>query len=78
MTASFFRELLRQAVLEAAEEGSEVVRDDHVVRALDRLLEHASTMTRILLGAERRDASHTPDDPRAWLMTLEGPGPRPA
>lgn len=69
VTASFFRELLRQAALEAAEAGREVVRDEHLQRALDRLLERASTMTRILLGAEQPDPS-TADDPRAWMARV--------
>jgi hypothetical protein len=69
VTASFFRELLRQAALESAERGSEVVNDDDLRRALDRLLEHAGTMTRILLGAERPDPERLQDDPRAWMMT---------
>ena len=68
VTAAFFRELLRQAALEAAERGSEVAGDQDLARAMDRLLEHAGAMTRILLGAERRDPQQAPDDPRAWLM----------
>ena len=72
VTAAFFRELLRQAALEAAERGSDVAADEDLVRATDRLLEHAGTMTRILLGAERRDGGQAPDDPRGWLMM--GPG----
>jgi ATP-dependent 26S proteasome regulatory subunit len=68
VTASFFRELLRQAALEAAEEDADVVRDEHCTRALDRLLERASTMTRILLGAERAEASGAPGaGPHGWL-----------
>jgi len=55
VAASFFRELLRQATLEAANDSSETVRDEHVGRALDRLLEQASSMTKILLGAQRPD-----------------------
>jgi hypothetical protein len=74
VTASFFRELLRQAALEAAEGGSEVVRGEHIDRALDRLLDHAGTMTRILLGAEARVPARPTADPRAWLA---GSGPRP-
>lgn len=69
VTASFFRELLRQAALESAERGSDVVDDGDLSRALDRLLEHAGTMTRILLGAERLDPERLQDDPRAWMMT---------
>lgn len=68
VTASFFRELLRQTALESAERGSETVNDDDLRRALDRLLEHAGT-TRILLGAERPDPERLQDDPRAWMMT---------
>jgi ATP-dependent 26S proteasome regulatory subunit len=51
VTASFFRELLRQALLEADERGSEVVRDEHVAAALERLLSTTNEMTRVLLGA---------------------------
>lgn len=68
VTASFFRELLRQAALEATERGSESVGDEDLGRALDQLLERAGTMTRILLGAERPDPAKAAD-PRAWLMT---------
>jgi SpoVK/Ycf46/Vps4 family AAA+-type ATPase len=67
VTASFFRELLRQAALEAVESDSGTVRDEHLERALDRLLEHAGTMTRILLGAEARSPEGGRADPRAWL-----------
>jgi cell division protease FtsH len=67
VTASFFRELLRQAALEAAESGSDVVHDEHVARALDRLLERASVMTKILLGAQRPGPTST-TDPRGWMM----------
>ena len=52
VTASFFRELMRQAALEAAADGCECVRDGHAAAALDRLLAHSSALTRILLGAE--------------------------
>ena len=69
VTASFFRELLRQAALEAADGGSDVVRDEHLTRALDRLLERSSAMTRILLGAERGDAGASLDA-RAWMTTM--------
>ena len=67
VTASFFRELLRQAALEAVESDSGTVRDEHLERALDRLLEHAGTMTRILLGAEARSPEGGRADPRGWL-----------
>jgi cell division protease FtsH len=68
VTASFFRELLRQAALEAAERERELVGDADLTRALDRLLEQAGTMTRILLGAERPDPGRLLTDPRGWLM----------
>jgi hypothetical protein len=68
VTAAFFRELLRQTALEAAERGSEVAGDEDLARALDRLLEHAGAMTRILLGAERRDPEQASADSRVWLM----------
>jgi hypothetical protein len=68
VTASFFRELLRQAALEAAEDASDVVRDEHVARALDRLLARASAMTKVLLGAERPNAAPAvPPPSRGWL-----------
>jgi cell division protease FtsH len=51
VTASFFRELLRQALLEALERDSEVVRDEHVAAGLERLLSTTNEMTRVLLGA---------------------------
>src|SRR5262249_31963232 len=38
VTASFFRELLRQALLDAADHDSGVVRDEHLAAGLDRLL----------------------------------------
>jgi cell division protease FtsH len=68
VTAAFFKELLRQAVLEGAERGGDQVGDDDLRRALDRLLEHAGAMTRILLGAERRDPSPGAPDPHGWLL----------
>jgi hypothetical protein len=51
VTASFFRELMRQALLEAVERASGVVRDEHVSAGLDRLLSTTNEMTRVLLGA---------------------------
>jgi ATP-dependent 26S proteasome regulatory subunit len=53
VTASFFRELLRQAVLEAVEDDSGVVRDKHLEAGLGRLLNTTNEMTRVLLGATR-------------------------
>jgi ATP-dependent 26S proteasome regulatory subunit len=51
VTASFFRELLRQAVLEAVTDDSGVVRDEHIAAGLGRLLNTTNEMTRVLLGA---------------------------
>jgi hypothetical protein len=51
VTASFFRELLRQAMLESVEHDSGVVRDVHVAAGLERLLSTTNEMTRVLLGA---------------------------
>jgi cell division protease FtsH len=51
VTASFFRELLRQALLEAVERDSGVVRDEHLAASLERLLSTTNEMTRVLLGA---------------------------
>lgn len=72
VTASFFRELLRQATLDAAEAGSTTVRDEHVHAALDRLLDSAGALTRMLLGAVpgQRDASELPDS-HSWLLRVE-------
>jgi hypothetical protein len=67
VTSSFFRELARHAALEAAERDSEVVHDEHVAAALDRLLDRAGAMTRILLGAERPDAARAENGPRGWM-----------
>jgi ATP-dependent 26S proteasome regulatory subunit len=71
VTASFFRELLRQAALEAAEHGCASVRDEHVAAALDRLLHHAGTMTRILLGASPPVPDRSLDASRAWLTATQ-------
>jgi SpoVK/Ycf46/Vps4 family AAA+-type ATPase len=72
VTASFFRELLRQAALEAAEQGCASVRDEHVAAALDRLLHHAGTMTRILLGASPPAPDRSSlDASRAWLTATQ-------
>ena len=68
VTASFFRELLRQAALDAADAESDVVRDEHVQVALDRLLGRAGELTKILLGAARPDPSRMQMRPGySWL-----------
>jgi cell division protease FtsH len=67
VTASFFRELLREAALEAAEAESASVRDEHVAAALDRRLTQADALTRALLGAARPREAAGFNDPHAWL-----------
>jgi hypothetical protein len=65
VTASFFRELLRQALLESVEHDSGVVRDEHVAAGLERLLSTTNEMTRVLLGATPHRATagfRQPDD----------------
>jgi len=57
VTASFFRELLRQAMLEAVEHDSTVVRDEHVAAGLERLVGTTNEMTRVLLGATPHKAT---------------------
>ena len=72
VTAPFFRELLRHAALEAVDQDSETVRDEHVAAALDRLLSHTSALTRILFGASPGTAgAPTAPDPRAWLSQAQ-------
>ena len=66
VTASFFRELLRHALLEAVEDDSGVVRDRHVAAGLERLLNTTNEMTRVLLGA-------TPHKPTAGFRGPEVP-----
>lgn len=53
VTASFVKELVRRAVLEAVEESGRVDEVDHrhVARALDDLLDSSQAVTRALLGA---------------------------
>ncbi|MGI9093351.1 MAG: AAA family ATPase [Mycobacteriales bacterium] len=52
VTASFLKELIRRATLEALQDDAELgaVRAEHVTRALDDLLDSAQTVTRTLLG----------------------------
>ena len=62
MTASFTKELMRRAVLEAAIDGTEPD-DRHLGAALDGLLAGQEELTRALLGAPRAGTEHDPDDP---------------
>jgi hypothetical protein len=69
MTASFFRELLRKAALEVAEDGRRQVTDADLAAALDDLLADRSALTRVLLSGrtpapgEGAGGYH----PHAWL-----------
>jgi hypothetical protein len=73
VTASYFRELLRQAALEAVERGARRVGDDDLRVATDRLLEQAGALTRILLGAEPAAAgAPTTVGPRGWMAYGHG------
>jgi ATP-dependent 26S proteasome regulatory subunit len=69
MTASFFRELLRKAALEVAEDGRRQVTDADLAAALDDLLADRSALTRVLLSgrtpAPGEDAGGY--HPHAWL-----------
>ena len=67
VTASFFRELLRQAALVAAERGSSTVVGADLTAALDAMLEQTGEMTRILLGA-RAPEGHAAPSPQAWMI----------
>ncbi|MEW9528320.1 AAA family ATPase [Microbispora sp. NPDC049125] len=55
-TASFFKELLRRAVLAALRDGDEVpaLTGDHLGRALDEMLGEREALTRSLLGSGER------------------------
>ena len=70
VTASFFKELLRRAAIGAAEAERPTVVDADVQRVLDELLSETATLTRVLLGGERREGGALPG-PHQWL---EGTG----
>jgi len=76
VTASFIRELLRRAVLAAAEDGRVQVRRRDLDDTLDDLLHERARLTRVLLGAEA-PAADDPDDPHAWLAAFPEPPPPP-
>jgi hypothetical protein len=67
-TASFFKELLRRAVLSAlrADGGGTVLTDAHLGHALDEMLDERATLTRALLGS---DGGHETSD------IVSGPAP---
>jgi hypothetical protein len=66
VTASFFKELLRRAAVDAAEAGRTTVRDEDVQGVLDDILDERSTLTRVLLGGEQRGGARA-TDPHGWL-----------
>ena len=71
VTASFIKELMRRAALEAAEAGRATVTDRDVTVALDELLGEASALTRALLGV-RQPGDPGPADPHAWMRARPG------
>jgi cell division protease FtsH len=79
VTASFVKELLRRAAVEAAETGRTQVRDEDLATVLDDLLADSSALTRVLLGGEAPRGGVAPG-PHDWLEaapTFElGPGHR--
>jgi hypothetical protein len=70
-TASFFRELLRKAVLAAAEEGRSGVTADDLRGALGELLDETARLTRVLLGSEAPGEGPAPQ-PHDWLQGAAG------
>jgi SpoVK/Ycf46/Vps4 family AAA+-type ATPase len=66
VTASFIKELLRRAALEAADAGRTQVRDDDLAAVLAELLSDSSKLTRVLLGAEA-PAGGAARAPHDWL-----------
>jgi ATPase family protein associated with various cellular activities (AAA) len=72
MTASFFKELLRKAALEAVDAGHERVRTEDVNAALDELLHESAALTRVLLGSGQPGATATPAA-HEWLQAAVPP-----
>lgn len=64
MTASFMKELMRRAVLEAAVAGEDPG-DEHLAAALEGLLDSQEELTRVLLG-NARQGSDGPEDLTGW------------
>jgi ATP-dependent 26S proteasome regulatory subunit len=80
VTASFIKELLRRAALQAAEHdeqdgvqasGALRVTDAHMTAALDQLLDTRSALTQVLLGGTASSGVSGPSVARA---STEGPG----
>jgi cell division protease FtsH len=71
VTASFVKELLRKAALNAAEDGRRTVTDADVQTALDELLSQTNALTRVLLGVPGEDRGrHQPDTGHAWIESF--------
>ncbi|HEX3237291.1 MAG TPA: ATP-binding protein [Gaiellaceae bacterium] len=70
-TASFFRELLRKAVVGALETGSTGVSADDLNAALEELLHETASLTRVLLGSESPGEGPAPS-PHRWLQGMAG------
>ena len=72
VTASFVKELLRKAMLAAAEDGRAAVGQGDLDAALDGLLSETAALTRALLvGSPRAGAEGSPAT--AWLESLPEP-----
>jgi cell division protease FtsH len=69
VTASFVKELLRKAALNAAEDSRATVTQADVSTMLDELLAETSALTRALLGTPGPGGGASPD-PHAWLEAL--------
>lgn len=75
VTASFLKELIRRAVLAAAEEGrAEHVSANDIHTALDDLLDQSQSVTRSLLGLGGAEADHATDD-ESGARGPDGPVP---
>jgi SpoVK/Ycf46/Vps4 family AAA+-type ATPase len=74
VTASFLKELLRRAVLEALHDGSALTRvtGGHLARALDDLLDSTQSVTRTLLGVGLDAAELPADGPAPMPMAMPG------
>ncbi len=76
VTASFLKELLRRAVLEALHDGRrDAITAVHVTRAVDDLLDSSQRVTRSLLGVGN-DAERLPAGGGAGALPSAGPGMR--
>ncbi|GAA4201628.1 AAA family ATPase [Microbispora amethystogenes] len=76
-TASFFKELLRRAVLSALRggDGTPVLTDEHVGRALEEMLGEREALTRSLIGAGKRSPDE--DEEAVEFPSITGGGPVP-